>query len=378
MARADHRDVAGVPHRPDAPDAPDAPASGAVPDRAWTTGRIARAALAVSAVAALLVAAWLLRGVLLLVFAGALVAVVLDAAAGLGRRAGLSRGAALAAAVTVAAAAAVAAAWSFGSEAGAQLRELAERLPDAWDALRERLARHGAGARLSGWLEDAMPGTSTVLSTVQAALAALVAGVADLLLVLVAAVYFAARPDVYRRGLLLLAPAGMRPVLGDALDDCAGALRLWLRGQFVAMLVVGATTSLGLWWLGVPSALALGLLAGLLDFVPIVGPIVAAVPAVVVASTQGLDVAAGVALLFVVVQQIEGNVLLPLIQQRAVEVPAALLLFAILAAGVLLGGLGVVLAAPLAVVGFVLVKRLYVREALGTPTPIPGESRRAD
>ena len=80
-------------------------------------------------------------------------------------------------------------------------------------------------------------------------------------------------------------------------------------------------------------------------------------------------------LLYVVVQQFEGNLLTPLVQQYAVDLPGAVLLFSLIGFGTLFGTLGVILAAPLAVVTMVLVKRLYVIETLDTPTPIPGEAK---
>ncbi|MFC3128985.1 AI-2E family transporter [Coralloluteibacterium stylophorae] len=166
----------------------------------------------------------------------------------------------------------------------------------------------------------------------------------------------------------------MRAPAAEALADSGRALRLWLGGQAVAMLAVGVLTGLGLWALGVPAALGLAIIATLLDFVPLVGPIAAAVPAILLALTVDPRTGLLTTLLYLVVQQIEGNLLQPLVQQRAVELPPALLLFALIGAGLLFGVLGVLLAAPLTVVIFVLVKRLYVRETLGEDTDVPGEA----
>jgi predicted PurR-regulated permease PerM len=141
------------------------------------------------------------------------------------------------------------------------------------------------------------------------------------------------------------------------------------------MVVVGLLTGIGLWLIGVPSALALGLLAGLLEFIPFAGPIIAAIPAVLLAMVVGPEVALWTVALYVGIQQIEGNVLQPLLQQYAVELPPVVLIFSLLGFGMLFGTLGIILAAPLTVVSYVLVKRLYVQEALGTATPIPGEGK---
>lgn len=133
------------------------------------------------------------------------------------------------------------------------------------------------------------------------------------------------------------------------------------------MSVIGALTTLGLWLIGVPSALALGLLAGLAEFVPLIGPIAAAIPALLVASSQGMDGVMLVAALYLVIQQLEGYLLTPLVTRELASVPPALTLFAIVAAGLALGVLGILFAAPLTVVAYLLVRKLYVEHALGKP-----------
>ena len=197
--------------------------------------------------------------------------------------------------------------------------------------------------------------------------------IAEGLVVLVAGVFLAAQPRFYATGALELFPESRRPLLGKAMTESETALRLWLKGQLIAMAAVGTLTGVGLWALGVPSALVLGLIAGLLEFVPYLGPILSAVPGILLALAVSPDLAIWVALLYFAVQQFEGYVLTPLVQQYAVELPGVVLLFSLLAFGTLFGTLGIVLAAPLTVVTYVLVKRLYVIEALHTPTPIPGE-----
>ena len=122
-----------------------------------------------------------------------------------------------------------------------------------------------------------------------------------------------------------------------------------------------------------PSPFALGLIAGLLEFVPFIGPVLGALPAVLIASTVDGATVLWTVLLFAVIQQVESNIVFPLLGRRMVSLPPALALFAILAAGVVFGPLGLLFGFPLAVVAFVLVKKLYVRETLGEETPLPGE-----
>jgi predicted PurR-regulated permease PerM len=130
----------------------------------------------------------------------------------------------------------------------------------------------------------------------------------------------------------------------------------------------------GLAIIGVPSALGLGFIAAVLEFVPIVGPIVAAVPALLLASTQSVEMVAWTLGLFVVVQQIESNIIMPLVSGRAVKLPPAVGLFAVVAIGILFGPLGLLLGYPLAIVADVAVRRLYVRDMLGEDVEIVGEN----
>jgi predicted PurR-regulated permease PerM len=141
-------------------------------------------------------------------------------------------------------------------------------------------------------------------------------------------------------------------------------LHAWLRGQFVAMLTVGLVTWLGLLLLGVPLALGLAFLAFLLEFIPVLGPIAAAVPAILVGLSVSPMLGLWVMLLYIAIQQVESYLLLPLVQRWAVHIPPALGLIAILVFGVLFGWVGVLLAAPLMVATTVWVRKLYLESIL--------------
>jgi predicted PurR-regulated permease PerM len=187
-----------------------------------------------------------------------------------------------------------------------------------------------------------------------------IAGLAEAIIVLAVAVYLAMSPETYRRGLLRLIPPARRDQTEEALDAAGNALRNWLLGQGVAMLGVGIATTLGLWLVGVPTPIVLGVIAALLDFVPFFGPIVAAIPGVLLGFQESPQTALYAALVYLVVQQLEGNVLQPLAQRWAVHIPPALSLLAVVAFGLLFGIVGILFAVPLAVVTMVLVRKLYV------------------
>jgi predicted PurR-regulated permease PerM len=163
-------------------------------------------------------------------------------------------------------------------------------------------------------------------------------------------------------------------VAAATLDDASQGLRGWMVGQAVSSLVVAALTWLGLMLLGVPAAGGLSIIAGLLDVIPMVGPVIAGIPAVLLAFTVSPMTALWTLLLFLVIQQLQGNLLQPMIQKHAVDVPPAVLLFAVLAAGLLFGFLGVLLAAPLTIIVFVFVQRVYVGAILGK---LDGENERS-
>lgn len=264
----------------------------------------------------------------------------------------------------------------FGAQLVRQFDVLRETLPVAWRAFEARMGDLGLSDQLRQFLESLRPSGGGSLSAFGRVILSVGGGIADVLVVLVAGIFLAAQPRFYTTGAIKLVPPAKRDLALDAMKDSESALRLWLKGQLIAMVVVGLLTGLGLWALGMPSALALGLLAGVLEFIPFAGPVLAALPAVLLALAVSPDLALWVLLLYVAVQQFEGNVLTPVVQQYAVDLPGVVLLFSLLAFGTLFGALGVILAAPLAVVTYVLVKRLYVIETLHTPTPLPGQGRK--
>ncbi|MEO6360837.1 MAG: AI-2E family transporter [Sphingomicrobium sp.] len=263
----------------------------------------------------------------------------------------------------------------FGAHIADQIQTLGDSLPAAWTAFEQRIGDFGLGNQLEQLVASiSTPGGSN-LSGFGRTLLSIGSGLADLLVVIFAGIYLATQPNFYLIGAIKLVPRDRRGIAAEAMLESERALRLWLKGQAIAMLVVGICTGLGLWALGMPSALVLGLLAGLLEFIPFAGPLIAAVPAILLSVAVGPEMTLWVAGLYLLVQQIEGNVLTPLVQQYAVDLPGVVLLFSLIGFGILFGTLGVILAAPLAVVSLVLVKRLYVIETLHTATPIPGENK---
>jgi predicted PurR-regulated permease PerM len=335
-----------------------------------------RRVLIVLALVALFLLAWHLRTLLLMLFGAVVVATIFRALADrIARLTGLSDGISTVISIIAVLATAIGLAALFGTTIARQVQTLSETIPAAWRAFEARMGDIGLGEQIKQLAQSIRAPGGSSFSAFGRTILSIGSGIADILVVLVAGIFLATQPRFYLTGAVKLIPPSNRPLALEATMESEKALRLWLRGQLIAMVVVGLLTGLGLWALGMPSALTLGLLAGLLEFIPFAGPILASVPAILLALAVSPDLAIWVALLYLAVQQFEGYVLTPLVQQYAVELPGVVLLFSLIAFGVLFGTLGVLLAAPLSVVTYVLVKRLYIIETLHTPTPIPGETK---
>lgn len=186
------------------------------------------------------------------------------------------------------------------------------------------------------------------------------AAIAGAVVVVFLAAYFAADPKLYRRGFLALVPPAKREQASDLLEELAALLRQWMLARLAAMVLIGVITGIALALLKIPAAAALGLVAGLLEFIPFVGPIASAVPAVGMALVVSPSKALYVVLLFVVLQQLEGNLITPLLMKNRLDVPPALTIIAVSLLGVVFGIIGMLVAEPLSAVTMVLVRRLYV------------------
>lgn len=309
--------------------------------------------------------AWKLLDLLLLLFGAVLMGVLLRAIAdALSAATGLGPRWSLTLTVTCLAGVFAAIGWLFGAEVGAQMEGLSARVAEAWQPLEARIRANEAGEEALHSIREAILGPAGASYVARAALL-LTNGVGALILVVVGGIYLAAQPGLYRRGVLLLVPAAYRPAADETLAVTEGALRHWLLGQLAIMAVVGTLTGLGAWLIGLPSALALGIIALVLEFIPFLGPILTAVPALLLALTLGSEAVLWTAAMLLGIQQLEGQVLTPLVQRKAVTLPPVVTLFALIGMGMLFGPLGLLLAAPLTVVGYVMVGELYVRRTLG-------------
>jgi predicted PurR-regulated permease PerM len=215
--------------------------------------------------------------------------------------------------------------------------------------LRERLAQ-----QLSGATRYLFPFVSSTL--------AVLAGLAIILFV---AIYVAADTELYHRGLMHLFPHSTRPLAGEVLTTIATQLRKWLTTQLIAMAVIGVVSTIVLLILDVKAAFALGLIAGLLEFIPTVGPVLSAVPAIAMGFLDSPEKALYVAIAYLTIQQLEGHILIPLLMKGGMDLPPVLTILAQALMALLFGFLGLMVAVPMLAAVMVPVKMLYVERVVG-------------
>lgn len=203
------------------------------------------------------------------------------------------------------------------------------------------------------------------MSRVTGVVSSTFSALASMVIILFLGIVFAATPGVYVRGVMALFPEHRVPRMREVLDTLGDTLWWWFIGRIIAMTFIGVVTGVGLALLGVPLAFILGLLAALLSFIPNLGPILSALPAIILGLAQGPQMALWVALLYGGVQVVESYVLDPIIDRKTIYLPPAFTITAQLIMALFAGLLGVTFATPLAAVVVVLVTMLYVQDVLG-------------
>lgn len=358
-------------------------------------------ALAAIGLVALLALAWMSAATLLLIFAGILLGVFLD---GLTRVLShvlpLPRALRLALVSLMLAGLSAALGVFGGATIAQQAREVAQTIQQQSGTVRERLKEHGIDLSLidvlggtpskpesqggptpgqqrgglAGLATSVLGGSGSILSdagSVVGPAAAVILSVFNAvgngLVIAFLGVAFAADPRSYRDGALRFVPPRKRWRGAQVLDSAGETLRHWLFGQLVTMSAIFLFTWAGLSFLGVGGALILGLQAGLLAFIPTIGPLVAGIVIILGSLASGTQAALGALGVYLGVQTLESYVLTPLIQKRALDIPPATIFAGQLLLGVLFGLWGIALALPMMAVIKVLLEQLYIEETLHEP-----------
>ena len=261
--------------------------------------------------------------------------------------------------------------WLLAPVVSQQADDLAKSLPKAFGQLRMNLSQSEWGKSLLAGVPE-NPGQllssdklgKGVLSQMTGIFSSTLGGLVNILIVVITGIYLASSPGNYRKGFVRLFNPSYRDRLLGVMDQCYDTLKNWFISRSITMTVVGVITGVGLAILGVPFAIVLGIIAGILNFIPNLGPYIALAPALLVALPGGTSQVLYVFILYMGVQSLEGYVLTPLLDKKFVSLPPALLLFGQVLLGVLVGLAGVLFASPLIAVLLVIVQELYIKDRL--------------
>ena len=356
-----------------------APAPAPDPGHDRFAARVITASTIFIALLALALFLWYSIPVLLLIFAGILIAILLRGLADwVSDYTRLPHAASLAIVLLVLIGSLVALVWAGAPRLAEQVGQMADRLPQAIEDLRQKIVSTRVGGMLlkqAPQFNALMSGRADLLGSVTGVVSSTLGAIVSLMVVLFTGFFLAANPRMYVRGVVHVVPPARRQRMAEVLGAIGYTLKWWMIGQAVDMVVIGVATATGLWMLGVPLALLLGTITALFNFIPNFGPLFGLIPAVLL-SVDDPHKVVSVIVLFVVLQNLEGYLLMPAIQNRAVDLPNAVTIIAQVLMGILAGGIGLALAAPLAASVMVAVKMLYVEDALGDriETPADGDA----
>ncbi|WP_338874675.1 AI-2E family transporter [Spirosoma sp. SC4-14] len=260
--------------------------------------------------------------------------------------------------------------WLLAPTVSRQANQLSQSLPQSFDRLKTSIASTDWGQSLLEGIpqqpSDLFSGSSSkgVLSQLTGIVSSTLGALVNVLIVIITGLYLASSPTVYRDGFVRLFTPSFRNHIREVMDKCYETIKNWFISRSISMVVVGVATSVGLAIMGVPFAIILGILAGVLNFIPNLGPYLAVAPAMLVAFPQSMSLSLYVFALYMGIQSLEGYILTPLLDKRFVSVPPALLLFGQVLLGFLVGLVGVLFASPIIAVLLIIVDELYVKDRL--------------
>lgn len=332
--------------------------------------------VAVVAVAIILLGLlWQALDLVLLIFGGVLLAVFLRALSnGLKQVTHLPDNVSLVTVMVLLLALIVGSAWLLGPRLASQFSQLTQNLDSASAEVRRALLQYSWGDQVLRWLppmdqliQEAQSGITSggIFSRVTGIASRTAEVLSNIVVVLFVGLFFAFNPGLYMRGIVQLFPHSRRERMWEVLRALEHMLRWWLLGTLISMVIAGVASGVALWLLGVPMAVTLGVIMGIFQFVPLIGPLAATVPAVLVAFTVSPQTVLWVLIAYEIIQIVEGNIILPIILKKAAEIPPAVTIVAQVLFGILAGTLGIVFATPLVASILIIVQMLYISDVLG-------------
>lgn len=254
--------------------------------------------------------------------------------------------------------------------------QLQSTLPKAVSNLGDKIEHYSWGRNLINEIENKskdMVANKEMVTRVTGIFSTTFGAIVNFFIILIVGIYVAFDPLLYKKGLLKLFPKNRRNRISETLDAVSHALGWWLVGRIISMLIIGIFTALGLAILNIPLAITLGIIAAILTFVPNIGPVISAIPAILIGLVQSPVKALYVILLYIGIQTIESYLITPMVQQRTVSMAPAMLISVQILVGVWLGLFGLFLATPLLVATTVIIQMLYIEDTLHDKVDVIGE-----
>lgn len=257
-----------------------------------------------------------------------------------------------------------------------QLESLQQQLPQAIDNARQYTSTGPIGDFIDEQFRGSQKKIGEYSQKITSLFSSFLGGLTNVYIIFFLGLFFMFQPELYIKGFISLFPKSKRERMNEVIGVVGYTLKRWLIGKLFSMLIVGILSGLGLYFLGIPLALTLGIFAALITFIPNFGPIISLVPAVLLALVKGLDYAFYVFILYVAIQAIESNLITPLIQRKMISFPMAMVLIAQVTLGIFTGLLGIILAVPIVAIIIVIVKMIYIEDILNdTEVTVKGEEK---
>ncbi len=247
-----------------------------------------------------------------------------------------------------------------------QFEDLSKQIPNSLQNVRDSISEYPLGERAISRVSEGISwqdipiGGSGIVSKATGAAASAVNIVINFFVIVLAGAYLTIDPQAYQKNLVALFLPKKRNKVTETMRAVGKTLQWWLAGRLLSMAVIGVATTIGLMLIGVPLAFVLGVFAAIVSFIPNIGPILSAIPAVLLGFSQSPQIALYVVLLYVAIQIVESYLLTPLIERKTVSIRPAFLLIVQLLFGIFFGILGLTLASPIVAAGIVLTRKLYI------------------
>ncbi len=252
--------------------------------------------------------------------------------------------------------------WFVGARLEQQIAQLSDTLPQTVQTAQQKLNESPVGSKIVGYLQSSGNSKKTMTAAKQF-FSSSFGILSDLYIILLMGLFFTASPSVYTKGIVSLMPTKeAKDKTKQLFSELYNILKKWLVSQIIGIVFIGLLTGIGLMIVGVPLVFTLSLIAGLLNFIPNFGPIIAFIPAGLIGLLQGTNTVLWIAGIYVFVQIIQSAVQQPLVQKKLVNLPPALTIIAQVAFGALGGFWGVLLASPIVAIIMTVVNKLYLKK----------------